>query len=192
MKLCECGCGRLAPIAKKTDNARGYIQGKPRRFIRGHSSRTEFVIASRVLTIEERFWRHVKKGKGTSCWPWIGTANKKTRYGRFAVQCRPSVKYEDAHRVSFRLAFGAIPYGLCVCHHCDNRICVNPDHLFLGTRGDNVRDMVKKGRDAKVKIWKLTRKDRQQIKLLSKSISISDIARLYNVAAQSIKYHLNK
>ncbi len=86
-----------------------------------------------------RFWQKVQKGDG--CWEWQGSRNK-LGYGITSLRGRAI----RAHRVSWEIVNGPIPDGLLVCHRCDNPACVRPDHLFLGTQIDNLRDMRTKGR----------------------------------------------
>ena len=96
------------------------------------------------MTLAERaqvyFWPRVEKVP-RGCWEWSASCDDKG-YGTFW----DGSKVRKTNRVVWELVFGEIPRGSCVCHHCDNPRCVRPDHLFLGTRRDNVRDMVAKGR----------------------------------------------
>lgn len=98
----------------------------------------------RIPPIEDVFWRKVAKAGARECWEWSGRIND-AGYG----ELRHNRILDRAHRISWRLNVGALGQSSCVLHSCDNRKCVNPGHLFLGTRSHNSEDMVSKGRQTK-------------------------------------------
>ena len=87
-----------------------------------------------------RFWSKVEVKSDDECWRWCGATiqNGYGQIGRGGI-----IKY--AHRVSYELSKGPIPEGMHVCHSCDNKWCVNPAHLWIGTASDNARDATIKG-----------------------------------------------
>lgn len=97
----------------------------------------------------EKLMKNVSKDPETGCWEWMASKNA-GGYGRIRAKNTMCL----AHRISWEIFCGDIPRGLCVCHKCDNPSCVNPDHLFIGTRQDNMDDMLKKGRYVKGKTYK--------------------------------------
>lgn len=99
-------------------------------------------MAPPVINPQNRFWIHVSpRGE---CWEWMGGVDR-SGYGVIGRPGAASGAWK-AHRFSWESVIGEIPAGLCVLHRCDNRRCVRPDHLFLGTKGDNARDASAKGR----------------------------------------------
>lgn len=131
-----------------------------------------------------RFWSHVDKASSPSgCWLWTLSCGHHG-YGQLAVDHR----HRQAHRVAWELTHGPIPAGQCVCHRCDTPPCVNPDHLFLGTQADNIRDAVAKGRLVFAKhLRKLTDVQRQAVRATYRRGMTNQLAAEYGVSRGTIQ-----
>ena len=113
-------------------------------------------------SLRERFMAKFQPDPKTGCWNWVA-ATRGYRYG--SIRAGPgSNKLIAAHRASWEIHVGKIPDGLCVCHKCDNGLCVNPEHLFLGTHHENMKDKVAKGRQVRPHFTKLTNESAGHIK----------------------------
>lgn len=134
---------------------------------------------------QQTLWdRSIKTNSG--CWEYAPT--NPDGYGRFWYKN----KVHPAHRLAYEFHTGnKIPKNMKVCHSCDNRCCINPEHLFLGTQKDNMDDMTKKGRDKRVGskngFSKLTEKDIPIIRKLRKSgLTLKSIAKEFKVGSDTI------
>jgi hypothetical protein len=92
----------------------------------------------------QSFWSRVREGAG--CWEW--TPGSRTLHGTIylGLGADGRIINEGPHRFSYQIHVGPIPPGLFVCHHCDNKRCVRPDHLYVGTTQDNTRDAIRRNR----------------------------------------------
>lgn len=142
----------------------------------------------------DRFWSRVSPANSiTGCMEW-DKSNVVGGYGRVQFQKHLLL----AHRASWIIAYGEVPDNLRVLHSCDNPLCVNIDHLFLGTDLDNTKDKYAKGREGILKgedhpMAKLSTQQVEEIReLLSKGINKQKIAAQFNITVRMVYYILNK
>lgn len=136
---------------------------------------------SQFASLQDSFWERATKTD--TCWVWTGPPNK---YGYGSVYYKGT--HYKAHRIAYALHFGSVTKDMLVRHTCDNRLCVNPKHLVLGSHLDNAQDRERRGRNGAPKgsashLTKLTEKDVLVIRWLKKqNISLVSIAKLYHVS----------
>lgn len=134
-----------------------------------------------------RFNNKWRENDVTGCWEWFGAKASKG-YGEIKIP--KTRKQIPAHRLSYLIHKGAIPEDKCVLHKCDHPCCVNPDHLFVGSKLDNARDMVSKNRHCfgeKQGASKLSTEQVRQIRMLCDSgIPQIEISRIMSISPMQV------
>ena len=139
-------------------------------------------------TIKERFEEKFIPEPNSGCWLWTGCVRSHPSQG-YGILCIGNKKEDKAHRISYKLYKGIIPENMVVRHKCDNRLCVNPDHLELGTPLDNIKDRVERGRCAKgEKNGSSKLFENQVIAIFKDNRSITEIAKEYNIGHTAVSY----
>lgn len=146
----------------------------------------------------DRLMDHVEFDTNGGCWLWSGPAGTGGRYelrAKFVVEI--GTPDDLAYRVAYRLLVGPIPPGLSLCHRCDQPLCINPAHLFLGTQADNVADMWRKGRGDRSGLRnhlpgsahpQAVLREADIVAIRRDARSHRDVARDYGVSKTSISY----
>lgn len=141
----------------------------------------------------ERFWEKVDIREPDECWIWKA-GRTSNGYGQFAITHSCGI---GAHRYAWILTFGAIPEGMYVCHHCDNRLCVNPRHLFLGNQAMNMADAARKGRTARGSRQHLAKLDELQVCQIRKlratgGYTYAALGEMFGIAWQTVVHVVNR
>jgi hypothetical protein len=185
--LCQCGITKDVASCKLRDGTSRSCGCLARELTSARSrNRKPQSLQKRIPA----FWAQVSKGNDDQCWIWNGRLNNKG-YGHFPYDAGIIL----AHRFSWFIDSGVMP-TLCVLHRCDVRRCVNPRHLFLGTKGDNNRDMFAKGRNAKNKP-NACKIDADTVRLIRRlriphKFGITRIARKLNLSEKTVETALYK
>ncbi len=184
-RFCSQSCSRLAVQVDRSPRPCAGCQSLFSPTARDQTFCTyDCAMRSRITPPSARFWDKVNKSDG--CWEWTGC--QRAGYGR--IWCSERKTKISAHRVSWELHYGIISDGLSVLHHCDNRLCVRPDHLFLGTLVDNNHDRDRKGRTSKGESRpgaRLTVEDVRKIReLAAQGHRQNEIAALFAVSGSHI------
>lgn len=157
---------------------RNYKHGSPHVTLKGSRYKIHKTLKD---SIESKY----TKKSDNECWNWRsykGTGG----YGNFTFNGKVYI----SSRASYEVYVGKIPENMHVCHKCDNRACVNPNHLFVGTVADNMRDMVNKNRSAKGSNHSQAKLNESQVKkikqMLKQNITHTEIAAMFNVGREAI------
>lgn len=166
--FCQCGCGKKTDIATRNRASRGWIKGKPKRFIAGHYNN----IKNRKLP------QYIVDDNG--CWIWQ-LAKSSDGYGNYEVEG----KHIGAHRFYYLKAGNTIEKGKQLDHLCKNRLCVNPKHIEVVTQTENIR----RGKHTKINM-NIANKIRN---LCKKGLKQRDIAKLFDISRSTVsKIAINK
>lgn len=138
----------------------------------------------KILKIPSRYLRF-HEDEESGCWVWDGGCSSN------GTDKRPSLQNKIVYRVIWEYINGPIPPGLFCCHKCDNSLCVNLDHIFLGTQKDNIQDALRKGRPIGRPAIK-TQLSAKILNLHTKGHSNYQIAKFLGVDHSTVRYHIRK
>jgi hypothetical protein len=170
---CDCGNTHFSPPSYITNTRRPTLNcGCVRR-------------EKTANTIDD-FWANIRIREPEECWEWQASTVGEG-YGSFSWES----KNVYAHRFAWSLVNGPIPSGMFICHKCDNRLCCNPNHLFLGTQQDNMQDKMNKGRAPAGENHVSAKLTEEQVAIIRSEYATGtvlqkDLAKRYNVGTQQI------
>lgn len=191
--ICECACGTIKSVM--ADSLQKRASQSCGCYHREAASLRFSKMAENNPPLNERFKQKILIDRETGCHVWVG-AKQSGGYGAFVIKTHNGkiIKKVIAHRYAWEIANGPIHDWLCVLHKCDNPPCVNVDHLFLGTLGDNNKDRAAKGRSSRKAHGNLSCEQHPSAKLTNSQVlsiiesrrSIKELALRFEVGYHTI------